>query len=255
MRAAKRNCVRVPYADVGPVKIPDGLPDEQVLFLGDIFPTGWQAAVQCDIEPTDTVTIWGAGPVGQFCVRNAVLLGARQVICIDRVPERLAMAAAGGAITINFDDESVVDRLADLTGGRGPEKCIDAVGMEAHAGGSIDSLYDRAKQAVMLETDRPHVLREMMYVCRPAAVLSVPGVYGGVLYKIPFGMAMNKGLTIRTGQTHVNRWTDDLLHRIREGQVDPSFVITHTVGLEDGPAMYKTFRDKQDGCIKVVIKP
>jgi threonine dehydrogenase-like Zn-dependent dehydrogenase len=165
------------------------------------------------------------------------------------------MAAAGGATTVNFDEESVVERLNDLTSGKGPEKCIDAVGMEAHATATLDSIYDRAKQAVMLETDRPHVLREMMYVCRPAGVLSVPGVYGGLLDKIPFGMVMNKGLTIRTGQTHVNRWTDDLLRRIEEGQIDPSFVITHHVGLEDGPEMYKTFRDKEDGCIKVVLKP
>lgn len=247
--------VRVPFADVAPVKVPDGLTDDQVLFLGDIFPTGWQAAVQCDIQPTDTVAIWGAGPVGQFCVRSAVLLGARQVICIDRVPERLEMARAGGAVTIDFDNESVVERLNELTHGKGPEKCIDAVGLEAHATGSLDSLYDRAKQAVMLETDRPHVLREMMYVCRPAGILSVPGVYGGVLDKIPFGMVMNKGLTIRTGQTHVNRWTDDLLRRIAEGEIDPSFVITHRAKLEDGPALYKTFRDKQDGCIKVVLQP
>ncbi|MTW18617.1 alcohol dehydrogenase catalytic domain-containing protein [Rhodoplanes serenus] len=247
--------VRVPFADVAPVKVPDGLTDEQVLFLGDIFPTGWQAAVQCDIQPTDTVAIWGAGPVGQFCVRSAVLLGARQVICIDRVPERLEMARAGGAVTIDFENESVVERLNELTHGKGPEKCIDAVGLEAHATGSLDSLYDRAKQAVMLETDRPHVLREMMYVCRPAGILSVPGVYGGVLDKIPFGMVMNKGLTIRTGQTHVNRWTDDLLRRIAEGEINPSFVITHRAKLEDGPALYKTFRDKQDGCIKVVLQP
>jgi threonine dehydrogenase-like Zn-dependent dehydrogenase len=247
--------VRVPYADVGPVKIPDGLTDEQVLFLGDIFPTGWQAAVACDIEPTDTVAIWGAGPVGQFCIRSAILLGAQQVICIDHLPERLSMARAGGAITINFDEESVVERLNELTRGKGPEKCIDAVGLEAHATRSIDSIYDRAKQAVMLETDRPHVLREMIYVCRPAGVLSIPGVYGGLLDKIPFGALMNKGLTVRTGQTHVNRWTDDLLRRIREGQIDPSFVITHSVDLADGPSMYKTFRDKEDGCIKVVLKP
>ncbi len=247
--------VRLAYADCGPVKVPDSLTDEQVLFLGDIFPTGWQAAVQCDIEPTDTVAVWGAGPVGQFAIRSAVLLGARQVICIDRVPERLSMAAAGGAICINFDEESVLERLADLTAGKGPEKCIDAVGLEAHATGSIDSMYDRAKQAVMLETDRPHVLREMMYVCRPGGVLSVPGVYGGLLDKIPFGAFMNKGLTMRTGQTHVSRWSEDLLRRIEQGQIDPSFVITHTVGLEDGPGMYKTFRDKHDGCIKVVLKP
>ncbi|MFL9922401.1 glutathione-dependent formaldehyde dehydrogenase [Paraburkholderia fungorum] len=247
--------VRVPMADTTHVKIPDGLTDEQVLFLGDIFPTGWQAAVNCDIQPDDTVAIWGAGPVGQMAIRSAVLLGARQVVVIDRVPERLAMARAGGAITINFDEESVLDRLKDLTNGKGPEKCIDAVGMESHATRSFDAVYDRVKQAVMLETDRPHVLREMIYVCRPAGTLSVPGVYGGLIDKIPFGASMNKGLTWKMGQTHVNRWTDDLLERIQEGQIDPSFVITHSVSLEDGPGMYKTFRDKEDGCIKVVLKP
>ncbi|CAB3653148.1 putative zinc-binding alcohol dehydrogenase [Paraburkholderia phenoliruptrix] len=247
--------VRVPYADKTHVKIPDGLTDEQVLFLGDIFPTGWQAAVQCDIEPTDTVAIWGAGPVGQMAIRSAVLLGAKQVIVIDCVPERLSMARAGGAVTIDFKEESVLERLKELTGGKGPEKCIDAVGMESHATRSLDAMYDRAKQAVMLETDRPHVLREMIYVCRPAGTLSVPGVYGGLLDKIPFGASMNKGLTWRMGQTHVNRWTDDLLRRIQEGQIDPSFVITHTVSLDEGPRMYKTFRDKEDGCIKVVLKP
>ncbi|KAA0682425.1 zinc-dependent alcohol dehydrogenase [Roseomonas genomospecies 6] len=247
--------VRVPFADRTHVKIPDGLTDEQVLFLGDIFPTGWQAAAQCDIQPTDTVAIWGCGPVGQMTIRSAILLGAKQVIAIDRVPERLSMAKAGGAITINFEEESVVERLNELTGGKGPEKCIDAVGMEAHATATLDSMYDRAKQALMLESDRAHVLREMMYVCRPAGTLSIPGVYGGLIDKVPFGMSMNKGLTWRMGQTHVNRWTDDLLRRIQEGQIDPSFVITHTVGLEDGPGMYQTFRDKQDGCIKVVLKP
>ena len=247
--------VRVPYADVAPVKVPDSLTDEQVLFLGDIFPTGWQAVVQCDIEPSDTVAIWGAGPVGQFCVRSAVMLGAKQVIVIDNVPERLTMARAGGAIPINFDEESVLERLNDLTAGKGPEKCIDAVGLEAHATRSIDSVYDRVKQAAMLESDRPHVLREIFYVCRPAGIVSIPGVYGGLVDKIPFGAVMNKGLTIRTGQTHVNRWTEDLLRRIEEGQIDPSFVITHTATLEDGPALYKTFRDKEDGCIKVVLKP
>jgi threonine dehydrogenase-like Zn-dependent dehydrogenase len=247
--------VRVPYADVGPVKIENGFTDEQVLFLGDIFPTGWQAAVQCDIQPTDTVAIWGAGPVGQFCIRSAVLLGAKQVISIDRVPERLAMAKAGGAITIDMDKESVGDRLNELTGGKGPEKCIDAVGLEAHATGSVDAVYDRVKQATMMESDRPHVLREMIYNCRPAGTLSIPGVYGGVVDKIPFGALMNKGLTVRTGQTHVNRWTDDLLGRIEQGQIDPSFVITHRVSLDDAPEMYKTFRDKKDGCIKVVLKP
>ena len=247
--------LRVPFADKTHIKVPSGLSDEKLLFLSDILPTGWQAAVQCEIEPNDTVAIWGAGPVGQMAVRSAILLGAKQVVCIDRLPERLSMAAAGGAITINFAEESVVERLNELTGGKGPEKCIDCVGMEAHSTGSFDSMYDRAKQAMFLETDRPHVLREMMYVCRPAGVLSVPGVYGGLLDKIPFGAAMNKGLTIRMGQTHVNRWTDDLLRRIEDGQIDPSFVITHKVGLEDGPEMYKTFRDKQDGCIKVFIQP
>ena len=248
--------VRVPYADVAPVKIPDGLSDEQVLFLGDILPTGWQAAVQCDIQPTDTVAIWGAGPVGQMAIRSAILLGAKQVVSIDCVPERLDMARAGGAITIDFTEESVIERLNALTGGKGPEKCIDAVGMEAHVSHHHpDSIYDRAKQALYLETDRPHVLREMIYVCRPAGILSVPGVYGGLVDKIPFGALMNKGLTLRTGQTHVNRWTDDLLRRIQAGQIDPSFVITHTVSLADGPGMFETFRDKNDGCIKVVMKP
>jgi threonine dehydrogenase-like Zn-dependent dehydrogenase len=247
--------VRVPYADVGPVVIPNGLTDEQVLFLGDILPTGWQAAAQCDIQPTDTVAVWGAGPVGQFAIRSAVMMGAERVICIDNVPERLSMARAGGAITINFDEESVLERLKELTRGKGPEKCIDSVGMEAHAARSIDSMYDRAKQALMLESDRPHVLREMIYVCRPAGIISIPGVYGGLIDKIPFGAAMNKGLTFRMGQTHVNRWTDDLLRRIQEGEIDPSFVITHSVSLEQGPEMYKTFRDKHDGCIKVVLKP
>jgi threonine dehydrogenase-like Zn-dependent dehydrogenase len=247
--------VRVPYADTTHVKVPSSLTDEQVLFLGDIFPTGWQAAVQCDIKPTDTVAVWGAGPVAQFAIRSAVLLGAKQVIAIDHLEDRLSMARAGGAITINFDTESVLERLQDLTGGKGPEKCIDAVGMEAHAARSLDSMVDRAKQAVMLGTDRPHVLREMMYVCRPAGTLSVPGVYGGLLDKIPFGAAMNKGLTIRMGQTHVRRWTGDLLQRIESGQIDPSFVVTHTGGLEDGPSLYEMFRDKEDGCIKVVLKP
>ncbi len=247
--------VRVPFADIAPVKIPDGLTDEQVLFLGDIFPTGWQAAVQCDIQPTDIVAVWGAGPVGQFAIRSALMLGAAQVIAIDCVLERLDLARLGGATTINFEEESVVERLNELTRGKGPDKCIDAVGMEAHVAHSFDSFYDRVKQAVMLESDRPHVLREMMYVCRPAGILSIPGVYGGLDDKIPVGAMMNKGLTIRTGQTHVNRWTDDLLERIQRNEIDPSFVITHTVGLEEGPEMYRKFRDKEDGCIKVVLKP
>ncbi len=248
--------LRVPFADATHIKVPDGIPDEKVLFLGDIFPTGWQAAVQCDIQPTDTVAIWGCGPVGQMAIRSAVLLGAKQVIAIDHLPERLEMAEAGGAITVNFDEESVVERLNELTAGEGPEKCIDAIGLEAHVSPSMpDTVYDRAKQVLGAESDRPHVLREMIYVCRPAGVISIPGVYGGLVDKIPMGQMMNKGLTIRTGQTHVNRWTDDLLRRIEEGQIDPSFVITHTVSLDEGPEMYKVFRDKQDSCIKVVLKP
>lgn len=248
--------VRVPFADHTHIKVPpNGLSDEQVLFLGDIFATGWQAAMQCDIQPTDTVAIWGAGPVGQMAIRSAVMLGARQVIAIDHVPERLSMAKAGGATTIHFREASVIEGLNDLTQGKGPEKCIDAVGMEAHATSSLDAIYDRLKQAVMAENDRPHVLREMIYVCRPAGILSVPGVYSGLVDKIPMGPFMQKGLTMRTGQTHVNRWSADLLRRIEQGQIDPSFVITHRVPLQDGPGMYKTFREKEDGCIKVVMKP
>ncbi|ESY81097.1 glutathione-dependent formaldehyde dehydrogenase [Mesorhizobium australicum] len=248
--------MRVPFADATHVKVPDSLTDEQVLFLGDILPTGWQAAAQCDIEPTDTVAVWGCGPVGQMAIRSALLLGAKQVVAIDRLPERLSMAAAGGAITINFAQESVVERLQELTAGKGPDKCIDCVGMESHVSlAQPDTVYDRAKQLMLMENDRPHVLREMIYVCRPAGVISIPGVYSGLVDKIPIGQAMNKGLTFRMGQTHVNRWTEGLLRLIEDGQIDPSFVITHTVGLEQGPEMYKVFRDKQDSCIKVVLKP
>jgi threonine dehydrogenase-like Zn-dependent dehydrogenase len=248
--------VRVPYADVAPVKVPDGMSDEQALFLGDILPTGWQAVVQCDLQPTDTVAIWGMGPVGQMAVRSAILLGARQVVAIDCVPERLAMARAAGAIPIDFTAESVIERLNELTQGKGPEKCIDAVGMESHVSHHHpDTFMDRAKQALFLETDRPHVLREMIYACRPAGTLSIPGVYGGLVDKIPFGVLMNKGLTLRAGQTHVNRWTDELLRRIEQGQIDPSFVITHTVPLAEGPEMYRIFRDKEDGCVKALLKP
>ncbi|EKF60073.1 alcohol dehydrogenase GroES domain-containing protein [Agrobacterium albertimagni AOL15] len=248
--------LRVPFADSTHIKVPDGMSDEQALFLSDILPTGWQAAVQCEIEPTDTVVVWGCGPVGQMAIRSAVLLGAAQVVAIDYLSERLSMAEAGGAIPINFKEESVIDRLDELTRGKGPEKCIDAVGMESHVSMSHpDSLMDRAKQMMLMENDRPHVLREMIYVCRPGGIISIPGVYSGLVDKVPMGMAMNKGLTFRMGQTHVKRWTDDLLRRIEEGELDPSFVITHTVGLEDGPEMYKVFRDKQDSCIKVVLKP
>ena len=247
--------VRVPFADFTPVKVPEGLTDDQVLFLTDIFPTGWQAAVNCDIQPEDRIAIWGCGPVGQFTIRSALMLGAKQVIAIDCVPERLAMARAAGADTIDFSDGGVIDRLMELTAGRGPDKCIDAVGMEAHASASLDSMMDKAKAAVMLETDRPHVLREAIMACRPAGIVSIPGVYGGLLDKIPMGAAMNKGLTFRMGQTHVNRYIEELMRRVQDGQIDPSFVITHRVSLEEGPEAYRTFRDKKDGCIKVVMNP
>jgi threonine dehydrogenase-like Zn-dependent dehydrogenase len=248
--------LRVPFADRTHIKVPEGIPDEKLLFLSDILPTGWQAAVQCEIEPTDTVAIWGCGPVGQMAIRSAVLLGAKQVVAIDHLPERLSMAEAGGAITIDFSEESVVERLNELTDGEGPEKCIDAVGMESHVGlGHPDSIVDRVKQMTMLESDRPHALREMIYVCRPAGIISVPGVYSGLVDMIPFGLAMNKGLTFRMGQTHVNKWTDDLLRLIEEERIDPSFVITHTADLAEGPDLYRVFRDKQDSCVKVVLKP
>ncbi|MDB5718821.1 MAG: glutathione-dependent formaldehyde dehydrogenase [Sphingomonas bacterium] len=247
--------LRVPFADSTHIKVPDGMSDDEALFLSDILPTGWQGAVQCDIQPTDTVAIWGCGPVGQFAIRGAILLGAKQVIAIDRYPERLSMAAAAGAITINYEEESVLGRLNELTGGKGPEKCIDCVGMEAHSPIMAENAYDRVKQATMMETDRPHALREAIMACRPAGVLSIPGVYGGLLDKVPIGALMNKGLTVRTGQTHVKRWTDDLIRRIEDGQLDPSFVITHKVDLSEGPTMYRTFENKQDSCIKVVLKP
>ncbi|MCW2318439.1 Threonine dehydrogenase [Rhodoblastus acidophilus] len=248
--------LRVPFADATHIKVPDGVPDESLLFLSDIFPTGWQAAVQCDIEPTDIVAVWGCGPVGQMAIRSALLLGAEQVIAIDRLPERLEMAEAAGAIAIDFSRESVIERLNELTGGDGPDKCIDCVGMESHVMPSQpDTLYDRGKQMLGVETDRPHALREIIYVCRGGGVISIPGVYAGFDDKIPLGQLMNKGITVRTGQTHVNRWTDDLLRYIEEGLIDPAFVVTHTVPLADGPEMYKVFRDKQDGCVKVVLKP
>jgi threonine dehydrogenase-like Zn-dependent dehydrogenase len=248
--------LRVPYADVGPVKIPDGLPDEKVLFLSDIFPTGYMAAENAEIQPGDTVAVWGCGPVAQFSMQSAWMLGAGRVIAIDRVPERLRMAQEKSkAETINFDNEKVYDRLMEMTGGRGPDRCIDAVGTESHVGGSIDTYYDKVKTAVMLETDRPHVLRETIMCCRKGGTISVPGVYIGFVDKIPFGAAMNKGLTFKMGQTHMQRYMEPLLNKVQAGEIDPSFVITHRVNLEDAPEMYKTFRDKKDGCIKVVLKP
>jgi threonine dehydrogenase-like Zn-dependent dehydrogenase len=247
--------LRVPYADVGPIKIPDGIPDEQVLFLSDIFPTGYMAAENAQIEPGDIVAIWGCGPVGQFAIRSAWMFGAGRVIAIDCLPERLKMAEAGKAETINFQKETVYDRLMEMTNERGPDRCIDCVGTEAHVGGSLDSILDKAKAKVGLATDRAHVLREAIMCCRKAGTISVPGVYVGFPDKIPFGAAMNKALSFKMGQTHVQRYTEPLLKRIQDGEIDPSFVITHTVPLDEAPAAYKMFRDKTDECIKVVLKP
>jgi threonine dehydrogenase-like Zn-dependent dehydrogenase len=247
--------VRVPLADSTHIKIPQDLPDEKLLFLSDSLATGWQAALQADIQPDDTVAIWGCGPVGQFTIRSASLLGAKRIIAIDDVKERLDMAKASGATTINFNDENVVERINELTDGKGPERCIDAVGMEAHPTHTLDSIYDKLKQTVMVETDRPHVLREMMYVCRPAGTVSVAGFYAGLIDKIPFGAVMNKGLTLHTGLAQAPRWSHDLLRRIVDDQLDPSFVITHNVPLERGPEMYQTYNEKRDGCVKVVLRP
>jgi threonine dehydrogenase-like Zn-dependent dehydrogenase len=245
---------RVPFADVGCLKIPDELPDEKVVFLTDIFPTGYMAAENCQIEKGDTVAIWGCGPVGQFAIRSAFLLGAERVIAIDEVPERMRMAEAGGAETLNFDDEDIFDKLKDMTGGRGPDSCLDAVGHEAH-GKTVDAIVDRVKAALYLATDRPHALRQAIHACRKGGTVSVPGVYGGFLDKFPFGAAMNKGLTIKAGQTHVQKYLRPLLERIQKNEIDPSFVITHRVNLADAPAAYETFKHKQDNCIKVVLKP
>ncbi len=246
---------RVPFADVGPIKIPDGLTDDQVLFLSDILPTGYMAAEACNIQPGDTIAVWGAGPVGQFAIKSAMLLGAERVIAIDRFPERLRMAGQNsGAEIIDYDEQSVLEALEDMTGGRGPDACIDAVGMEAHAHGVIGG-YDRVKQAMMLETDRPIALREAIMACRNGGTVSVPGVYGGFIDKFPVGSMMNRALTIKTGQTHVQRYMRPLLERIQKGELDPSFIITHHVALDDAPRAYDTFKNKQDECVKVVLKP
>ncbi|MET0444795.1 MAG: zinc-dependent alcohol dehydrogenase [Pseudorhodoplanes sp.] len=248
--------LRVPYADVGPIKVPTGIPDEQVLFLSDIFPTGYMAAENAEIEEGDTVAVWGCGPVGQFAIQSAWMFGAGRVIAIDNVPERLALAASKGrAEIINFDDVGVYDRLMEMTKGRGPDRCIDAVGAEAHGSGSFDAVIDKIKAATYLATDRPHALREAIMCCRKGGTISMPGVYFGFLDKIPIGAFMNKGLTLKTGQTHTHRYLAPLLEKITSGEIDPSFVITHRAGLEDGPGLYQTFRDKEDGCIKVVLKP
>ncbi len=247
--------VRVPFADVGATIIPDGLPDEKVLFLSDIFPTGYMAAENCNIQRGDTVAVWGCGPVGQFAIKSAYLLGAERVIAIDDNPDRLRMAAEDGkAQTINFDDVDIYEKLKHMTGGLGPDSCIDAVGLEAH-GTSLDALYDQAKAALMLATDRPHALRQAIHSCRKGGTVSVPGVYGAFLDKFPFGAAFAKGLTFKMGQTHVHKYMQPLLELIQFDQVDPSFVITHRVSLDDAPEAYKTFKAQTDHCVKVVLKP
>ena len=247
--------VRVPFADVGPYKVPEGLSDEQVLFLSDIFPTGYMAAENCSITPGDTVAVWGCGPVGQFCIASAWLLGAGRVIAIDRVPERLMMAAdRGKAEVIDLRHTDVFETLKDLTGGRGPDACIDAVGMEAH-GATFDDWYDKTKTSMMLATDRLSALRQAIHACRKGGTVSIPGVYGGFLDKVPFGAAFGKGLTLKMGQTHVHRYLPILMDRIERGEIDPSYVITHRLRLDDAPDAYKTFRNKEDNCIKVVLTP
>ncbi len=250
--------LRVPLADVNLQRMPEDFDDHQLVFLSDIYPTGYMAVWNCNIQPDDTVAIWGCGPVGQFTIRSAVLLGAGQVIAIDdgaKVPERLQMARDGGAITIDMHDEYVYDRLLELTGGIGPDICIDAVGMEAHGSTALESLYDKVKTNLYLETERPHALRQAILCCRKGGTLSIPGVYGGVADKIPLGAIMNKGLTIKTGQTHVHRFVPELLEFIRNRKIDPSFVVTHRLPLSQAPHGYDIFRAKQDGCIKVVLDP
>ena len=248
--------LRVPYADVGPIKIESSLPDEKVLFLSDIFPTGFMAAENAQIQPGDTVAVWGCGPVAQFAIKSAWMLGAGRVIAIDRVAERLEMARTHGkAETIDFDKQDVSDTLHEMTKGRGPDACIDAVGCEAHGTGGVDAVVDKAKAAVKLTTDRAHVLRQAIYCCRKGGTISVPGVYVGFPDKIPMGAFMNKGLTMKSGQTHMQRYLKPLLAKIEAGEIDPSYVITHRLKLSEAPGAYKTFRDKKDGCIKVVLQP
>lgn len=245
--------VRVPFADVGPFKVPSHLTDEQVLFLSDIFPTGYMAADACNIQPGDTVAIWGCGPVGQFAIRSAFLLGAERVIAIDHYPERLELARKGGAETLNFHEVKVREALVDMTAGRGPDACIDAVGMESH-GFSPDNLIDTAMMAVKLATDRPHVLREAILACRKGGTVSVPGVYGGFVDKIPMGAVVNKALTIKSGQTHMHKYMPICLDHIVEGRIDPTEIITHTLPLEDAPNGYKMFKTQQNDVRKVVLK-
>lgn len=246
--------VRVPFSDVGPIVIPDGMQDDDVLFLSDILPTGWMAAENAQIEPGDTVAVWGAGPVGLFAVQSAVLMGAEQVICIDHHPHRLELARKFGARTINFEETHVREALMEMTGGIGPDAVIDAVGMEAH-GFVADNVLDLIKQKIAPGADRGHALRQALLACRKGGRVSVPGVYGGVLDKWPLGAMMQKGIQIRTGQTHVQRYTQDLLRRIQDGEIDTTFLISHRLGLEAAPEGYKNFRDKQNEWTKVVLKP
>jgi threonine dehydrogenase-like Zn-dependent dehydrogenase len=248
--------VRVPFADVGPLKVDDDLTDEQVLFLSDILPTGYMGAEMCDIEPGDVVAVWGAGPVGQFAIASAYLLGASQVIAIDRFPERLDLAVEHtGAHALNYEETSVLEELRDLTAGRGPDHCIDAVGMEAHTDVTALRLYDKSKQLTRLETDRPHALREAIVSCRNGGTVSVIGVYGGLIDKFPIGSLMNRSLTVRSGQCHVQRYMRPLLDHIRAGDLDPTYVISHRMSLEEAPKGYDLFKHKQDGCTKVVLTP
>lgn len=248
--------LRVPFADVGPLKIPNGLPDEKVLFLSDVYPTGYMAAENAGIEPGDTVAVWGCGPVGQFAMKSSLMLGAERIIAIDNVPERLDLAVREcGAEIINFDTDNVYERLQEMTGGMGPDRCIDAVGCEAFAGGTPDGVIDAVKTATMLTTDRVHVLRQAIWSCRKGGTISIPGVYVGAGDMIPIGAMMNKGLTIKTGQTHMQKYMPMLLEQVENGEIDPSFIITHEVPLEQAAEAYFTFKHKQDGCIKVVLKP
>ena len=245
---------RVPFADVGPIKVPEGMTDEQALFLSDIFPTGYMGAEMCNIQPGDTIAVWGCGPVGQFAIRSAFMLGAERVIAIDHIPERMRMAQASGAEVISFDEVGVLEALKELTGGRGPDACIDAVGMEARGHGP-GYLYDKTMQAMRQEMDRPIALREAIMACRNGGTVSVIGVYSGLIDKFPMGAVMNRGLTIRAGQCHVQRYMRPLLERIERGEIDPSFVVTHHMTLDQAPEAYRIFSDKQDECIKVVLKP
>lgn len=248
--------VRVPFADVGPLKVPDSLEDEQVLFLSDIFPTGYMAAENCNIQPGDTVAVWGAGPVGQFAIKSAFMLGAETVVVIDHYKDRLALAQQENKNlrTINFDDDDVFEQLKDLTGGRGPDSCIDSVGLEAH-GTSPDAILDWVKASVMLATDRPHALRQAIHCCRKGGTISIPGVYGGLLDKFNFGAAFNKGLTLKMGQTNMHKYMPKLLKHIEDGDIDPRFVISHRLKLDDAPNGYKQFNEKKDEWRKIVLKP